>query len=304
MANLWFCQEGADAGRRVLPVNVIGVSNETTAAESVVPAGMPYRNGQEYYNPNKAADLAATLAKAIADVPAGFSMAQESDEVTNILSHRKSTDSECGLGKTRVLCLSGACILEISHDEASKLNVKELREMVSERRDCPPDYCKLSVGECSLEDICKLSDLVSNGEVLEISAIFEFIEPGPFALGQEAHWGSWENMSTNSEQLFRFDGFWELIINSNISTVLAVPVCPGGWPPLRLLEISEGNVIAQNTYTFNLKVCPTGVFLQGGRLEVDGDILRRTTASGTHRYKRMPVIVKPKFPSDAISDIL
>ena len=115
--------------------------------------------------------------------------------------------------------------------------------------------------------------------------VIEHVEPGPFALGQEASWGDWENMSTNSKQLFLFDGRWELIVDPSGKGPGHVPFVHGRWP--RLLKISEGivvfnpNSLGRSSTVARLRVHEHQVLLSDCVLEEHGEELHLTTPKRT-----------------------
>lgn len=188
----------------------------------------------------------------------------------------------------QVLLMSGDTV-DIEGIEAAKLTVKQLKDKISERCGHLPEYFRLLVGTDVLEGNCSLSKLASPGNTLQISMVVESIDRGPFALGQEASWGVWENMSTNSEQLYCFDGTWQLVLDPSISPIWAVPLTAKEWIPLRTLHIEEGVVRLNGTADqINLEVQHGRVLLGGGSIELHGNELHRKGTTGrTHRYQRI-----------------
>jgi len=166
------------------------ITNDANGAEA-------HLGEEKYHDPNQSAAPAAVKDSIAAEVRSSLRLTGEPvlDEASDL--QLESTTSDCRLDKLRVLLLSGACVLEISRNEASRMTVQDLKERVSHHYTCPQDYCRLLLGERLLEDVCKLSELMRSQAMLEITVIFESPERGPFALGQEASWGVWENDDVN-----------------------------------------------------------------------------------------------------------
>lgn len=211
----------------------------------------------------------------------GQSDREEAMEAEQWITTPSRFDSKRGV---HILTLSGEPVLEISRQEAAQLTIQELKERVSHVTEYAPDYHTFVAEGQVAEDSCRLSD---SAAASDIYVIIEHAERGPFALGQEASWGVWENMSTNSAQLSRFDGCWELIIDTSVRGPWQVPfVHSQGW--LRSLKICEGIVTinANSSVVVRLRVHETQVSLSDCVLGMRGHELHLTSRLGNEfRYR-------------------
>lgn len=187
--------------------------------------------------------------------------------------------------EVHVYTMSGSLVIEL---QAGDLRVENLKDKISDLTGVRPYQQTLHAKgrETPLLDAEILGEvhadlLAQSDEPLTISMVTadERHARGPFALGQDLHWGCWEGMSSSSGPLSGFDGRWRKDEPRN---------CPRWF--LSQLEITGEQGIDGVGKSFNIHVRNGQVYFGDNFLnwEIRGEHLCAMVQGHTfHTYSRI-----------------